>query len=446
MSQAALLVSALNESEITSHVVSPVISVDYNYQRAGPAKAFSIGLVAARNVADATVSASIDGVVDLDAGSVTVEASQKGKIHATAAAAAVSVAVGRESAQSISGAGVVAFNTILGDVKAVILDSDVSAPSGEVSVKAENTADIDATTAAAAGSVSAGFTGGGNAFAIGLALAFNHIGFAGSAATPGPATALKTEAAIRNSGVTGNKVSVKASSDATIDARSLVASVAVGASKRGGWSAAAGGVSAVNKIATATTAVIEETETDGAETSIDAGAGGLSVSAENLSDILSTVAGVAVAANFSAKGSGGVGIGVSVAINEIDSDVSALVSDVGVESVGAVSVDAKRGGSIKSDTVAAAVAAGIAPGGGGRSAAGAGAVALNDIKGSIVADVSDSTIGTEDEKVASLSVKADDVALIDALVGAVSAQITVGSQTSAGFALGGSGGRQQDRQ
>ena len=129
---------------------------------------------------------------------------------------------------------------------------------------------------------------------------------------------------------------------------------------------------------------------------------------------------------------------MSVAINEIDSDVSALVSDVGVESLGAVSVDAKRGGSIKSDTVAVAVAAGIAPGGGGRSAAGAGAVALNDIKGSIVADVSDSTIGTEDEKVASLSVKADDVALIDALVGAVSAQITVGSQTSAGFALGGS--------
>ena len=255
-----LLVSALNETEITSHVVAPVIAVDYNYQ-SQDAKAFSIGLVAARNVADATVSASIDDVADLDAGSVTVEAGQKGKIDATAAAAAVSVAIGKQGAQSISGAGVVAFNTILGDVKAVILDSDVSAPAGEVSVKAENTADIDAVTAAAAGSVSASFTAGGNAFAIGLALAFNHIGFAGSAATPGPATSLKTEAAIRNSGAAGNKVSVKALSDANIDAKSLVASVAIGASKRGGWSAAAGGVSAVNKIATSTTAVIEETDT-----------------------------------------------------------------------------------------------------------------------------------------------------------------------------------------
>src|SRR5690606_27544168 len=150
----------------------------------------SIGLVVARNAIDVGVTAKIDDVTDMDADSIQVSAAQAGSIDAIAAAAAVSVGAGTGSGLAVGVAGTIAFNTILGSASALIQNSDAQA-TGVVTVSATNSADIDATIAAAAASVSGGFNSSGTAIAVGIVLAFNYVGYAGSITAPGAATPLK---------------------------------------------------------------------------------------------------------------------------------------------------------------------------------------------------------------------------------------------------------------
>ncbi len=122
---------------------------------------------------------------------------------------------------------------------------------------ATNTADIQAKVAAAAASIAGGFSSSATAAAVGVALAFNYIGYGGSVTTLS-ANPLKTEARIRNSVVNGRSVAVTANSAMQIDALTVAVAAAVGLAPSGSSIAfAGGGVFVQNRIAGDTVAAID---------------------------------------------------------------------------------------------------------------------------------------------------------------------------------------------
>ncbi|WP_395446238.1 LEPR-XLL domain-containing protein (plasmid) [Aminobacter sp. UC22_36] len=426
-------VSATNTSSITSKVVAPVIAINYTYGQNPDGKSVSIAPVVSRNAIDARVKASIDGVTDLDAASVRVEATQAGKIDATAAAAAVSVAVGTGKGLAVGVAGTIAFNTIVGGVEALISASDVNASGNAagdgVTVSATNSADIDATIAAAAASIAGGFSGSGTAVAVGIVLAFNYIGYTGSITQAGVAKPLKTDARISNATVTGNKVSVLATSSQTIDATTVAASVAIGLAGSGGATAfSAGGVFVQNSIAADTIAAIDGGT--GGHSSITARSGGIVVDAKNLSKIKSLSAAATIAASFSSKNAVAVSIGLDIAFNDIKGSVAAKVNDATLSSDGAIVVDAENKAEVQAIAVAASASVTIS---GGRSISfsGAGATAKNEIDVDTEASISNSVI----TKSGAITVEASAEQKITATVLAASAGVGIGS-TGIGASIG----------
>ncbi|MGB3645615.1 MAG: LEPR-XLL domain-containing protein, partial [Mesorhizobium sp.] len=413
-------VSAINRSEISSYVVSPVISIDYTYGESANGKSFAIGLVVSRNAIDVGVTAKIDGVSDMDAGAVTVEAVQEGKIDATAAAAAVSVAAGTGSGLAVGVAGTIAFNTILGSASALIQDSDVQATAA-VTVSAANSADIDATIAAAAASVAGGFNSSGTAIAVGIVLAFNYVGYSGSIAEAGQAKPLKTEARIRNSSVDGSGVGVSATSDQTIDAFTVAGSVAVGLSGSGnGITVSAGGVFVQNSIAANTTAAIDSGENGNGRSTITAGDDGLDVEALNTSEIHSTAAAASLAASLAGNNAVAVSIGLAVALNDIKGSVAATISQADIASDGAVSVKAGNEATIEAIGASASVAASLSPNN-SVAVSGAGAAVTNIVDVDTEASVSNSNItksgGVDVEAVSNSSITAKVLTASAALAG-----------------------------
>ncbi len=258
-------------------------------------------------------------------------------------------------------AGTIAFNTILGSASALIQDSDVQATAA-VTVSAANSADIDATIAAAAASVAGGFNSSGTAIAVGIVLAFNYVGYSGSIAEAGQAKPLKTEARIRNSSVDGSGVGVSATSDQTIDAFTVAGSVAVGLSGSGnGITVSAGGVFVQNSIAANTTAAIDSGENGNGRSTITAGDDGLDVEALNTSEIHSTAAAASLAASLAGNNAVAVSIGLAVALNDIKGSVAATISQADIASDGAVSVKAGNEATIEAIGASASVAASLSP-------------------------------------------------------------------------------------
>ena len=217
-------VSAINSSEIEATVLAPAVTIALELGAQEPTTAVSIALVITRNDVDADVTATIDHVQDLDSTGVSVQAEQSGSIDAKGTAVALTLTAGFQAANGVSGGGVVSFNKVTGSVAALIQDSDVDATTTAtdgVTVEALNDASINAQVIAAVVTVAAS-PEATNVGAIGFALAFNYVGYNGdirNIVNPAhDANSLTTTAKIRNSHVTGKKVSVNAETTATVDA------------------------------------------------------------------------------------------------------------------------------------------------------------------------------------------------------------------------------------
>ncbi|WP_236960758.1 beta strand repeat-containing protein [Methylobacterium durans] len=493
-------VSATSESRIDAVVTAPVTAVAYRMPPTDPAsggstggtsggttggtggtgtesgKTIAVALSVARNtIAEEALVAGIDRVGDLtaSAGNVTVAAKSDATINAKATATAIAVLLSTEDGKNLgfAGGGALGFNTILGGVDAHIADSKITASgtlapsqdgtggSGGISVSARSDSDITAETAAAAAAVIVG-KGASQAVAIGVTLAFNMIGFYGSGLPTGAnfkdgtGRSLDVRASVARSRLTaGRKVAVEAESAESIIAKTTAAAVAVGVSTGGGsggtdqnLALSGGGLYVGNKIVTATSAIIDGTgSTDDA---VSSGAGGVTVAAKDKAIIRATSVALAVSANLSADSSNSstkptVSIGAALADNEIQSDVTARITQVAnVSGSGAVSVSAAREAKIFAQTFAASVAAQVSSQGQGVAVAGGGALALNNVGGSTVAEILASKVGdgtTDAAKVGSLTVAASDIAEIAALTGATSIALAGTSGDKAtGVAIGAS--------
>ncbi|KMO27897.1 LEPR-XLL domain-containing protein, partial [Methylobacterium aquaticum] len=479
-------VTATSGSAIDADVSAPVTAVVYRLPSTSDAEtggsqagggsgggsstttSITVGLSIARNtIVDAALSAAIDGVDSLTAtnGKVTVAAQSAAAIHATASATAVAAIVSKESGNNVgfAGGGALGFNTILGGVDAHIANSTIRATgtaaedaegaggSGAVDVSAKNASTIAAKIDATAASVVIG-KDSASAYAIGVSLAFNMIGFYGSGLPvangfgPGITSSLDVSARITKAKVNADRrVSVTSGSTATIDAAIAATAVAVGASSGGGDSSSGNtslsgaGLYAGNKIVTTVTALIDGTGL--ADAAVASGAEGVAVKARDVSAISTKARAIAVAANVSGKSSGNgtsVAIGASISNNDIASDVTAAIRAVPtVSGAGTVSAVAERAATITAQTIAASVTAQVSGQGTGFALSGGGAVAVNTIAGSTIAEITDSAAGSASAAVGGVTVSATDTSAVEALTGALSVAAGIASKDSAtGVAFG----------
>ncbi|MCH7908486.1 MAG: LEPR-XLL domain-containing protein, partial [Candidatus Hydrogenedentes bacterium] len=128
----------------------------------------ALGGMVVRNEVKGEVEAYIENA-EVQAGSITVTASESATLLAIADATAVSS--GGSSfgeGKSLAFNGVIAVNVVLSSADAHIADSVVTATAGDISVEASNSASLGAETKSAVNS---------GAEAIGIVLAFNTIGY-----------------------------------------------------------------------------------------------------------------------------------------------------------------------------------------------------------------------------------------------------------------------------
>jgi hypothetical protein len=428
----AVVVDADNTADITSEVIQPVIALSADLFQGAGTKSFGISFVISRNIIRADVDASIENVTDMDAGSVRVSADRAGTITSTAAAAAVAAAVALSGdTTSVSGGGAVSNNSLLGSAEALILNSNVSAPTGTVQVHAGSSGSIDATVLAAAVAVSGSFGGAANGVAIGAALAFNYIGYSGSVTEVGVATPTKTSASIRNSIVGGKKVKVDAASTETIKGTILAAAVAIGASSSGAKQASIAAGIVENRIAADTTALIDGGETPGSST-ITVGSDGAEVLATSNNTIEAVTAAGSVAVSLSGGSSLAISIGAGIGLNDIKGTTKARLEDATITGSGPVTVKAEDISKISATAAAAAFAAGGSPSS-SIEVSGGGAFAFNTIATDVLATILDSTVNVT----GGVTVEVHSKRNIDATILAAAFSLAISGSTgvAAGFGV-----------
>ena len=366
-------------------------------------------------------------------------------IDSVSVAASFAASWGSTAGVAVAGAGAFARNTVLGTTNAYVLDSSVSS-AGNVDLHATSTSSISATIVAASLAIGAG-GGAGVGVSIGVSISENSIGKRNDDDEREP---LEVRARVESSAVSatgaGSRLELKATADQTISALVLAISAAVGGGGAAGVAASGAGSSATNTIIADVQATIDG---DGRSTFAIQGikAPSVTLEATDRSKIKALALGASLAAGFGGAGGGALSIGVSLARNEIDNDIEASISGVGLgvsapvgsgvtATVGDVTLVAKSTASIESLAIAVSVAAS----GGGVAAAsvsGAGADATNVIltrTNAFVLDSKVTTTGASADK-GNVSLTATNSSQIRAVVAAASAAVS-GGFGAAGLSIG----------
>ena len=228
------------------------------------------------------------------------------------AAASVALSFGGTTGVALSGAGAVAINVVLGKSNAYIESSDVRS-AGAVTITGTNTSTITATVAA----VSVSVAGGGTAavgVSIGLAIAINHIG----SKLDGTSTPMEVKAYVKDSSVSAaGALTLTATAGQTISAIVLAGSVAIAASGTVAVGASGAGVYTDNHVTADVKAYVDGDGTNGIS------ATSITVKAVDTSTITAIAGAASVAAAFSGTVGASLSIAVSLAFNQIGSQVEA---------------------------------------------------------------------------------------------------------------------------
>ncbi len=398
----------------------------------GVGVSLSIGVGIAFNEIDNDVAGFIKDVdagvtstnTNTDAtGDISITVSEGADIEATAAAASAAVALGLVGA-SLSGAGAVANNIILGSANAYV-DNSVLRSAQDVILDADNTSTINAEVLAVAAAIGGGaFVGAG--LSIGAAIARNRIGYSAT----GVYSPIEVQAYIKNSSVdAAGDLTLTATSTLGIDAIIWAGSVAASAGGFAGIGVSGAGASAINRVAANVKAYI-----DGSGAT-DITADSISLTARDASIIDATVGTAAVAIGVGLVGAG-ISVGVSIASNEIDNQVSAYIANgqsVQTRDGGAITISATENATINALGVAASAALGAGLVGVGF--AGAGVDVTNVILNKTNAYIENAVVGTKDAKVGDVTITATDTSLIDAEVGGLAVAAS-GGFVAVGVAVG----------
>ena len=388
-------VEATAAAEISAVVVAAAVAIGIGLGAAGVGA--SIGIAITENYIGgkasngdrqpfAVVAALVDTAVDA-AGALSVTATSSETILAVVVAASVAVGASTTVGVGVAGAGSVAINTIIADVKALIIgNGPASASIDGISASGVTLSAIDSSSilaVAVGASVAAGFAGVvGVSLAIAISLAFNEIDNRVEASITGVSDGVTARA--------GN-IDLTATSRNAITAVAVAASVAlsggiVGASISGAG-AASTNVILTQTRASASTSVLTAMGNGGAT-------GHVRINAADRSSILAVIvaASAAISGGFVAAGAS---IGVSVARNFIGArpgsgdtqaaKVHAFLSATNVDADGDVIVEAVSEATI--DAIVLAISVAIAGGAGGLAVTAAGSSAENRISTDIRAYV-----------------------------------------------------------
>ncbi|WP_197480218.1 hypothetical protein, partial [Anabaena sp. 4-3] len=453
-------ITANNNANINATVVATAASV-------GSGLAGGIGAAVANNYIGydnddnntrnpAEVQAYIQNSRITSDGNLTLNAESSGSITAGVGAGSVAVAIPSlpdpkkpkakfGEAFAISGSGVFTENQIATLVKAFV-DSDgtTSIQTKSAIISAQDSSIIKADAGAASLAASAAATTGGS-LAIGVALASNlisneveaYISNINSNTDINPDKSFKT--------TTGN-ISLSATSNGTIEAISVAASLAAGFGTTGIALSGAGGESK-NTILTKTNAYISNSVVDSAN--------GVSLTATNSANIDATIAAVSASAGGGGATGVGVAIGAAVANNYIGYEgdsrdplepeaywrnstrnpiqVQAYLQNSSVTATGDLTLSAVANNNINAGVGAGAMAV-AAGGAGGGSGSGSGVNTVNKIATLVKAFVDG--YGTTGIQTKSAIISAQDSSTIKADAGAASLAASFAGATGGSLAIG----------
>ncbi|MGC9326117.1 MAG: hypothetical protein ACP5I1_00645, partial [Candidatus Hinthialibacter sp.] len=459
-----LTLIAKDISRIHSEALSAALSGNIS---GSSGAAVSIGLSIARNAIAGDVEAYINNIASLDvnAGSILIDALRSAKITAASAAGAVALSGAGSNSFAIGGGGATAENAITGNTKAYIAGSQVES-GGDVIIHAKNIAVINALILAASGAVSiAGSTGA--AVSVGVSVARNLIGYD----LNGSKSTSEVKAYIENSSVDADgALSLIAE---TLDTREPILSL------NSSWSGSLTDAASIDLDDPDTTAIDENAEDvlddaaflNNVRDAFEAKGFLLSenvtitVLKENESWMVNDdqgnvfiiqkegsslnvyhmpqISAAVLAGSVAVAGSGGAGIGLSgggvYAENKIATDVKAYISGDGVDGINVHSITLKADDSSAIFVIAGAASiAGTVSGSTGVSASIGLAIARNEISNNVEAYLQDAqNVHTSDAATGFIDIDALSDASIDSISAAASVSIGVGSSSGVGISGGG---------
>ncbi|MDP6722242.1 MAG: hypothetical protein QGF59_26495, partial [Pirellulaceae bacterium] len=307
-------VQAQDESDITTDAGAASVSISYASDFSG---GLTVGVAISKNEIDNDVEAYIDSATQFDVtGNLSIRALETATISSVAVAASIGANISSSgTGVSLSGGGAESTNNILGKSNAYINSTTVTV-GGNLNLSAENASDIDAKVAAVSIAVGVGQSTGVGV-SIGAAVTQNFIGW-----TLGETKdALEVKAYISDSSITTTGTHTQtATARQQIDAGVGAGSVGVASSSSGaGLSGSGSGASADNRIAVDVKSYING---DGA-TGISAAS--LSLTADDSSRISAVAGAASIAASYGSSTGGSLSIGAALAYNEISNQVDAYI-------------------------------------------------------------------------------------------------------------------------
>ncbi|WP_428673984.1 LEPR-XLL domain-containing protein, partial [Roseibium sp.] len=374
------------------------------------------------NVLEAAIISSPDVASQ---GSLSVKATDSSTISATAVAAAINVTVAKQGASIAIGASV-SVNTIENDVKAHIDGSKVRA-AGPLTIAADSTSTITATTIAAAISVGVTTDGVSVSGALGVTVSINSVkndvfAYVGAGSDVGTTNAGQIDISAKDlSNITATNVEVTAG--ISVAANTLALNVTINSA------------TSINTVANNVKAYID--------TSIVASDGGLALLADSDATVTATtvLVSVGVTVQLSANDTGvTISLSAAVAKNDIDNTTHAYISGPSVVSTGtgqALSLTAIDNSTIKAVNVAIDAKGTVTINATGININAVAAVAINHISNSTKAYISGVASPTDPDKMVnaggSLTLSATDTATITSDAVAVAISVAVGGK---GVAIG----------
>jgi len=348
--------------------------------------AVSIGAAIAINEISTSVDAYIsnmgDGlnpnqsqVINAVNGDIVVRAEQNAEINAISSAASIALGFG-QAGVAVSGAGAGANNVILTNTNASIQNSTIL-NADDIDIDATNTSSINAIVAVASVAVGGGQVGVGAS--IGASVARNLLGFDANGQREGA----QVQAYIKDSSITqAGALTLDAISNQIITAEVFAGSVAISGGQFAG-SLAGAGVITENSMGADVRAYIDGDGPSGI--SVDS----LSINADDLSTI-STDAGAASIAAAVGMAGASVSVGAALAANTIDNNVEAYIARASNTNTtdGGISVTADETATISALTFSASAAVTVAIGGSGALAT---TGAINTLTSNVAAYIENSS-------------------------------------------------------
>ncbi len=401
-----------------------------------PAGGFAAGVsVSLNNIGTGSghvVAAFIDNASVTSTGPVSVTSVSNAKIDALAIAGALTAAgsFGNGLGVALAGAGVGTVNTIEMEIQSrilnnspIVINNGANGVTGNLTVQATDLSTIDTTAVGVA--LGVGFSVGGNAGAlgVGISVALNNFN-----------NEVLAEIANSNVNAAGGTITVSASEDATIDATSVAASLAIAGSGNNALALSGGGSISFNTILSKANALITNS-------TINAG-GNVAITSDSDAKIRAEVVGAFAGIGASGKTSAAAAIGAAVAKNFIgydqnrnkqSSQIRAISENSQITTGGSFTTTATSNQDIDAEVVSVSVAI-AASGNNAFGLGGSGVLSENKIAADIKAGINgDGTNGiraqsvTIDAKdVSKIDAEADGVAVAIAATGSVAGTLTIG--------------------